>query len=148
MYYNTLLTAKTYNIFISHSWAYGDAYDKLTSLLKQKPNFYFNDYSVPKDNPIHYAPTDYQLFQAIQERVNNSEVVLVMAGVYSTYSKWINLEIKAAKGQSGFFGISKPIIAVEPWGSEKTSQVVKDNATEIVKWNSDSITNAIRRWAP
>lgn len=46
----------TYNLFISHSWAYGDAYDKLTDMLRAKPYFDYRDYSVPKDDPIHNAP--------------------------------------------------------------------------------------------
>ena len=38
----------------------------------------------------------------------------------------------------------KKIIAIEPWGSEKTSVVVKHAADKIVKWNTDSIVKAIR----
>jgi len=62
------------------------------------------------------------------------------AGVYSTYSKWINKEIDIANEYG------KPIIAIEPWGSEKTSKTVKDNADEIVKWQASSIANAIKKW--
>ena len=63
----------------------------------------------------------------------------MIAGVYSTYSKWINKEIEIAKQV-----YSKPLIAVELWDSEKTSKIVKDNADEIVKWQSASIVKAIR----
>lgn len=45
--------------------------------------------------------------------------VLIMVGVYSTYSKWINIEIELAQS------MNKKIIAIEPWGTEKTSTVVK-----------------------
>lgn len=44
---------KTYNIFISHSWTYSDAYEKLISLLSNDDSFFFKDFSVPKDDPIH-----------------------------------------------------------------------------------------------
>lgn len=64
--------------------------------------------------------------------------VIILAGVYSTYSKWINIEIELARK------MGKTIIAVEPWGSERTSAVVKNAADEIVRWNSDSIVRAIR----
>ena len=64
--------------------------------------------------------------------------VLIMAGVYSTYSKWINIEIELAKS------MNKKIIAIEPWGSERTSTVVKNAADKIVRWNTDSIVSAIR----
>lgn len=65
-------------------------------------------------------------------------VVLVLAGVYSTYSESIKMEIDVAKE------LEKPIIAIEPYGSEKTSLIVKENANIIVKWNSNSIISAIK----
>ncbi|HAF0292527.1 TPA: molecular chaperone Tir [Salmonella enterica subsp. enterica serovar Typhimurium var. 5-] len=132
---------KTYNIFVSHSWAYSDAYTKLLKLLNNDPYFSYRNYSVPKDDPIHNAPTDKQLYEAIKRQVNGCHVVLIMAGVYSSYSKWIDKEIDIAK--NGFL-LSKPIIAIEPWASTRTSQKVKQNADIIVRWNSNSIIKAIK----
>lgn len=63
---------------------------------------------------------------------------LLWQGGYSTYSKWINIEIELAKS------MNKKIIAIEPWGVEKTSTVVKSAADVIIKWNTDSIVSAIR----
>lgn len=40
--------------------------------------------------------------------------------------------------------MKKKIIAIELWGSEKTSKTVKTAADVIVGWNTDSIVNAIR----
>ena len=42
------------------------------------------------------------------------------------------------------FDAYKIIIAIEPWGAKKTSSVVKNAADEIVKWNTDSVVNAIK----
>ena len=81
----------TYNLFISHSWAYSDAYEKLVNLLNAKPYFDYNNYSVPKNDPIHNAPYEYQLKEAIRKQMQPASCVLIMAGVYSTYSKWINI---------------------------------------------------------
>lgn len=127
-----------YNLFISHSWAYGDAYDKLTNMLRSKPYFNYRDYSVPKNNPIHNTPYDNLLKDAIRRQMQPASCVLIMAGVYSTYSKWINIEIELAKS------MGKEIIAVIPFGSERTSIVVKNAADKIVKWNTDLIVRAIR----
>jgi cysteine synthase len=132
---------KTRNIFISHSWAYGNAYDKLTKMLDNDPRFSYRNYSVPKDSPIHNAGTDKELLSAIKERMQFCDVVVILGGVYSTYSKWINKEITLAN--SGF-STPKPILAIQPWGSEKTSKIVKDNADKIVGWNTSSITSGIR----
>ena len=132
---------KTYHIFISHSWAYSDAYEKLKELLDKDNTFSYSDYSVPKDDPIHTNGTDDELYTAISEQISHASVILIFAGVYSSYSKWIQKEIDIAKNE---FEASKPIIAVEPWASEKTSKVVKDAADLIVGWNSKSIISAIR----
>lgn len=128
----------SYNLFISHSWAYGNTYDRLVEMLDAKPYFMYKNYSVPKNDPIHNAPNDYQLREAIKRQMQPASCVLILAGVYATYSKWINIEIELAQ-QMG-----KSIIAIEPWASEKTSAKVKNAADIIVKWNIDSIVNAIR----
>lgn len=130
-----------YNLFISHSWSYGDQYSRLVELLNAAPNFEYKNYSVPKDNPIHNAPYDWQLRAAIKEQMSHASCVLVLAGVYSTYSKWINIELDLA--QTGF-NTPKKIIAIEPWGLERTSTVVKTSANTIVKWQTSSIIKAIR----
>lgn len=132
----------TYNLFISHSWTYSKKYDDLVNLLKSRSYFEFRDYSVPKDDPIHTRGTNQELYLAIKRKMQPCSAVLILAGVYATYSKWIDNEIKIAKNE---FSSPKPIIAIEPWGSEKTSQTVKNNADVIVKWNADSVVNAIRK---
>lgn len=130
-----------HNIFISHSWAYSDAYEKLVQLLDSYPRFEYKDYSVPKNDPIHNAPNERALKEAIARQMQSTNVVLIMAGVYSTYSKWINTEIDLAKN---FFSTPKPIIAIRPWDSAKTSTVVSEAADKIVGWNTASIVTAIR----
>ena len=130
----------TYNIIISHSWNYTDAYKGLINLLDQQTgnHFQYRNYSVPKDSPIHNAPTDRLLKEAITNQMRPTSCILILAGVYATYSKWINIEIEIAQA------MNKKIIAIEPWGSEKTSTVVKAAAHEIVGWNSAPIVRAIR----
>ncbi|ABK45608.1 hypothetical protein Mmc1_3118 [Magnetococcus marinus MC-1] len=130
---------KKYQLFISHSWTYRDTYEKLVELFDEHPNFIWVNHSIPKDDPIHNAENDKKLYEAIKDKMYPVNCVVMLAGVYSTHSKWINNEIKIAKQ---FYG--KPIIAVEPWASEKTSQPVKNNANAIVKWQSKSIVEAIR----
>lgn len=133
--------AKTYNLFISHSWAYGDAYEKLVGMLDGANYFPYRNHSVPKNDPIHNAPNQAALRQAIRNKMSGCHAIIVLAGVYSSYSKWINEEIVLAnKG----FATPKPIVAIQPWGAEKTSKIVKDSADIIVKWNTSSIVSGIR----
>ena len=101
----------------------------------------YKNYSVPQDDPIHNAPTEALLRSAIRNQMSPSSVVIILAGVYASYSKWINIEIDLAK--NGFL-YSKPILAIEPRGSEHTSVTVKNAADEVVRWNTESIVRAIR----
>ena len=127
-----------YNIFISHSWDYNDQYEGLKRLLRQNPYFYYKDYSIPRDDPIHRVTSDRMLKEAIRNQMQHASCVLILAGVYASYSRWINIEIELAKE------MGKKIIAVQFWGAEHTSSVVKQAADEIVHWNSDSVISAIR----
>ena len=135
---------KTYNLFISHSWTYSDAYERLVNLLKERPYFSYKDCSVSKDDPLHTSGTDKELYAEIKKKIASSSVVLIMAGVYGSYSKWIGKEIKIAKTE---FTTVKPIIAIKPWASLNTSVTVKDAADKIVGWNTESIVSAIRELA-
>ncbi len=127
----------THRLFISHSWAYSDAYEKLIKMLDDQGLDYYN-HSVPLNDPIHTNGSDKELKDKIEAKIKGTSCVLVLAGVYSSYSKWINKEIEMA------LAYKKTIIAIEPWASEKTSKIVKDSADVIVKWQSKSIADAIK----
>ena len=133
---------RTYNLFISHSWTYGDAYDNFCNLLNNAPYFSYRNYSVPKDDPVHDADNVQELYDAIKAKVSFCHVVVIMAGKYATYSKWIEREIKIAKGD-----FDKPVLAVCPWGNTQISSVVSKAADQIMGWNTSSIVSGIREIA-
>lgn len=133
-----------YNLFISHSWKYSDAYVKLVNLLNNAAYFSYKNYSVESSNPLTIYNNIYyesELMNKLRVQMRTCHVVLILAGVYSSYSEYIQMEIQIAKE------LNKPIIAIEPWASEKTSLVVKNNAKCIVKWNTSSIVDAIRKYS-
>lgn len=121
----------------------GDAYDKLCKMLDAAPNFSYRNYSVPKDNPVHNASNEQELHSAIKDRMQWAEVVVIMAGKYASYSKWIRREIQIAKQEFG-----KQVLAVRPWANLQASSVVQQNADKIVRWNTNSIVSGIRELAP
>ncbi|MFJ2283463.1 TIR domain-containing protein [Pseudomonas sp. MWU12-2115] len=130
---------QTYHLFISHSWNYAHAHDNLVRLLGAKADFSFKNFSVPPHNPIMGAQTDRQLEAAIENKIRPCSAVLIMAGMYSTYSKWINKEIEIAKR------MGKVIIAIKPFGAERISTVVRAAAHAECAWNTNSIIGAIRQ---
>ena len=136
---------KTYRIFISHSWTYKHHYYDLLHLLRNcqsHPDVEIIDYSVPEHDPIHDADNVRDLCNAIKNQMAPAQVVIMLGGMYSTYSKWINKEIALAKCK---FQKPKPVLLVRPRGKERLSCPVQCAADEEVGWNCRSILEAIER---
>jgi len=135
---------KSRSLFISHSWSYGDDYEKLVKLLDAAHHFQYRNYSVPKNDPVHNAPNVDALYRAIQKQMAFCDVVLIMAGKYATYSKWIQREIQIAKGYTK----PKAIVAIRPWANEQVSSVVSNAADRLVSWSTASIVSSMRELDP
>ena len=131
------------NVFISHSWAYSGHYNRLAEWIFEQnwtvgqASLSFKNYSVPKDDPIHNAPTVSELRTRIYNQISPCHVVVIPTGMYASYSKWIQEEINGAK----YF--ERPILAVNPWAQEKKSSVVQQAADKSVGWTSESVVNGI-----
>lgn len=137
---------KTYDIFISHAWRYGDDYDRLIKMLNNVFLFDYRNYSAPKDKPLHNldstAVSDTnEIKEAIQRKIRPVNAVLVISGMYYNYRKWMKYEIDTA------VSMKKPIIAIQPWGNSYVPTDIKNVADKIVGWNSQSIVNAIRTYS-
>ncbi len=135
------------NVFISHSWAHSEHYEKLAEWLFETSwtvhngltALHFVDWSVPKDNPIHDAPNDVALGMMINSLIVNSHVVVIPTGMYVNYSEWINKEIAGARDYN------KPVLAVDLWGAQRTSSIVQQNAEDTVGWQKQSVVSGIWR---
>lgn len=125
----------SYRLFISHAWSYSDDYYRLCNLLNNKSYFSWINYSVPKHDPFE---TMEGLEKNLRNQIRPVNAVIVLAGMYANYSNWIEFEVEFSKS------INKPIIVIKPWGQERVPQYLRDNATAIVGWNTDSIVEAIR----
>lgn len=130
---------RVYQLFISHSWDYGDDRVNLGSLIvKGLGSNQVFDHSAPENDPIH-AANDEELIRALYDRIGRANVLIFPAGVYASFSRWIPIELAIAQQ------LSKPIIAVETWGSERSTSMTQ-YANEIVGWNSATVARAINNW--
>lgn len=126
-----------YRLFISHAWKYDTDYYRLIDMLTAAPNFKFSNYSVPHHDPVDANNTT-KLKEKLKNQINPVEVVVILAGMYASYSDWIQFEIDHATN------LSKPIVGIKPWGQERVPKSVQDAADEIVGWNTSTIVAAIR----
>lgn len=132
--------ANSYTIFISHSWAYVDDLRSLKNLLENRGYFNVQFEEATPDVPINSDNASY-IRQRLKQKISNSHVVLGIAGIYASHSEWMSWELDKA------LELGKPIIGVVPRGAERVSTVVSSRAKEVIRWNSDSIVTAIRKWA-
>lgn len=136
---------KTYDLFISHAWKYGDDYDRLVSLLDNAKNFYYRNYSAPKDKPLDLPDSPRDLSKEIAEKLKNKikavNCVLVISGMYYSYKEWMQFEIDTA------IEYNKPIIAIVPRGNTLVPVELQEMSKTQVGWNTDSIVSAIRKYS-
>ena len=131
------------HVFISHSWSYSGHYDTLASWIFKgqwsfgQASLKMLDYSVPKGDPIHNARTQKELQEAIFRHIAPCHVIVIPTGMYANYSKWIAKEISGAKTYA------KPILAVNPWGQQRTASIVSGAASMTVGWNVKSVIGGI-----
>ncbi|MEH0832395.1 TIR domain-containing protein [Pectobacterium cacticida] len=130
------MSIKKYTVFVSHSWDYDKQLKNMKSLIEKKDTITIEYSEVTVDKPINSEDTAY-IRRVLKNKIINSDVFLVMAGMYTSYSDWMQWEIDTAK-ENGI-----PIIAVKPRGAERIPVIIQDNADIIVGWNSDSIVNNI-----
>lgn len=131
---------KNYRLFISHAWRYHDGYDRIIKFLDDAPYFQYSNYSVPSAKRFESMCVA-KLKEELQDQIRPTQCVLVLGGVYVSYSSWIQYEINYAKS------LGKPIIGIKPWSSQRTPQAVSQAANILVGWNTDSIIGAIRDYA-
>lgn len=132
--------AKTYYVFISHCWDYNDVLQNLKSLLDNRGYFSAEYTHVEKSEPINSTNASVIKYR-ITRKLEKSDVVLAIAGVYASYSDWMPWEMDKAKE----LGLN--VIGVIPRGQEHISQEVYKRSVIDVRWNADSIVDAIRKYA-
>jgi hypothetical protein len=93
-----------------------------------------------KDVPINSQNAAY-IKTVLRNKIITSDIVLAMAGIYATYSEWMVWEMDTAKS----YGI--PIIGIVPRGQERISSEVFSRSIVDVRWNTESIVEAIRNYA-
>lgn len=127
-------------MFISHAWRYHDDYRRLIKLLDKAKRFEYANYSVPKDESFDNMSNP-ELYDQLRDQIRRVESVVILAGLYVSYSNWIKFEINYAQK------LDKPLIGVQPWGNERTPQRVSQAANTVVGWNSKTIVRAIRDYS-
>ena len=133
----TILTPVTRkHIFISHAWKYNVDYYTILRWLDESSIVYHN-YSVPEHDPLDARNTR-KLKDALTEQMRHANIVIIIAGMYTNHSGWIQYEINEA------VRMGKKIIAIKPRGNERIPLAVQMAAHKTVNWNSTALVDAVK----
>ena len=77
--------------------------------------------------------------EQLTEQIRHASVVIIIAGMYTNHSYWIQHEIDEA------VRMGKKIIAIKPRGNTNMPTNLQNVAHEIINWNSQSLLSAIYR---
>lgn len=134
---------KTYNIFISHAWRYSEHYDKVVQWLNEAQADHFlnwRNYSVPVHDPLidpNSTSGKTKLKKALDAQIKPASVIIILAGMYSAHSDWIEFEIDKS------LSYAKYIVGVKPWGQERIPVRVANNSDILIGWNKKSLISTI-----
>lgn len=130
---------RSYRIFISHAWKYGE-YNRIIEFLDQTENFSYSNYSLPLNKAVD-GLNDKKLSYKIRSHIQLSQIVLVPMGMEINYRRYLQFEVEVAQE------MSKPIIGIMPLGRKRRPKIIVDAAWKIVGWRSKSIVKSIQNYA-
>jgi hypothetical protein len=129
--------AKDYKIFISHSWSYTEDLEALQKLLNERGYFNVEFLEATKKTPINSESAPY-VKSVLKAKILQSDIVLALAAIYASHSDWMIWELETAKANN------IPIVGVIPRGQERISTEVYSRSIVDVRWDTESIVEAIR----
>lgn len=125
-------------LFISHSWSYDANYTSMVNLLNHRRYFSWRNYSVPTTKAFGQMAVT-RMKEELRQQIRPVHCVIIIAGMWTSYSDWIQFEMDFAQG------IGKPILGVRPWGAQRMPLAVSQAANLVVNWNTESIVTGIRQ---
>lgn len=131
---------RDYHIMISHSWDYTADYETIKGWLDDAKNFTWTNYSVPLSKPLE-TKSKKELREKLYARISLCSSIIILSGMYVSYSEWIDYEIDTA------LKLGKPIIGIKPRGQERIPIKVSSNADVMVGWTSASVVQAVRDYS-
>ena len=137
---------KTRHLFISHVWRYTQHYETIKTWFDLTPNFAWKNHSVPINRSINIeskatkSRQEYaiEIKAKITNRIQRCHGVVILSGMYSSHSEWIDYELDEA------IRLRKPIVGIKPWGKQRVPRKITVCAKDVVNWRRSSVIRAIR----
>ena len=128
---------KICKIFISHSWTNLDELRNMENLLKHKGCSSVVFEELVFEDRFDSVNAD-KIKQLLEDKIRKSNVFVGIAGESIANQEWLQWELETAVAHN------VPIVGVLPRGQNVVSEVFNENASQVVKWYTESIVSAIK----
>lgn len=132
--------SKEHNVFISYSSAYLDDLNRLKSYLDRIPELIIESEELIRKESVESKKSEF-IKNQMKEKISNADIVLAIAGRYTSDTDWLNWELDMAILNY------IPIVGVIPRDREYISHVILGRSECIVNCNISCIQDAIRKWS-
>jgi len=134
---------KSKNLFFSYYYRNSTECDRLIEMLEDRGYFDYSNSSLDEESN---AENEDYIKTKIRSKINWAGTIVVLIGPGTYTRKYVNYEIEYARKKE------KRIVGVYLWGESQSKLPVElrkahnedYNDLALVRWNSDSIVDAIR----
>ena len=127
-------------IFVTHTFSDDPDYARVFEYLESSTNFFYTNCSDPSRTPA--TEEKEALKEELRRQMQDSEIVLLPAGMYARDPDWVTYQMIAAQAM----GI--PIVAIEIFGGvEDIQDDVAKRVDGKAGWNERLIVDAVRKYA-
>lgn len=127
-------------VFATHTFEDNDDYLRLFEYLESVDRFYYLNVSKPENMPA--TGGEQSIRDELIAQIKQSEVVLVLPGVYMQSPDLVHIMMDIAKANK------IKMIGIRPYGGVMdTPPEMVERAAEIIEWNDREMVDAIKRLA-
>jgi hypothetical protein len=126
---------KTYQLFITRVAETGEEYERFIGRLEDAHDFNYENHS---DNVLSGKSNKEELKNALKDTISDVEMVIILAGLYPTYSNMIWAVIELSHE------LKKPVLLIRPYGMEDVPAELENASKGVIGWSASCIAGAIK----
>ena len=126
---------KTYQLFITRVAETDEEYERFVGRLDDAYDFNYENHS---DNVLSGKSDKEELKNTLKDTINGVEMVIILAGLYPTYSNMIWAVIELSHE------LKKPVLLIRPYGMEDVPAELEEASNGVIGWSASCIAGAIK----
>lgn len=126
---------RTYHLFITQVKETDEEYQRFIGRLDDAHDFSYENHS---DNNLSGTADIDELKNMLKGQINDTDLVIVLSGLYPTYKNLIMAVMDLAKT------MEKPVLIIRPYGMENVPEELEKLSKGVIGWSASCIAASIK----